>query len=214
MTDAPPKVAGEVGLQPHVVAAARTIAAQAGITRVHGFSKRYIHGTNTLSDHAFGLAVDFPCSKTQGDVIAAYCTHESVVAALGIKYVIWQQRIWYPKRKTWTAMKDRGSASANHMDHVHVSFTQSSLGVDDVLARVRDGVGDITDRLKDVVGGVPGVDDVVGGVVGQVTSGWTGGALLVGVKVAVVLAGLGLVVIGSTRLVAAPAASKAMEALT
>jgi hypothetical protein len=40
-----------------------------------------------------------------------------------VKYIIWRQRIWYPSSGTWRGMADRGSATANHYDHVHVSVS-------------------------------------------------------------------------------------------
>jgi hypothetical protein len=36
-----------------------------------------------------------------------------------LKYVIWEQRISYGG--AWEAMEDRGSATQNHYDHVHIS---------------------------------------------------------------------------------------------
>ncbi|MEI2784853.1 MAG: hypothetical protein V9E82_03990 [Candidatus Nanopelagicales bacterium] len=45
-----------------------------------------------------------------------------------VQYIIWQQRIWnaeteIPKAAAqWRGMSDRGSCTANHQDHVHVSF--------------------------------------------------------------------------------------------
>ncbi|MCV7097646.1 hypothetical protein H7H99_21600, partial [Mycobacterium kubicae] len=39
---------------------------------------------------------------------------------LGVTYVIWQQR--YNDGNGWSTMENRGSPTANHMDHVHVSF--------------------------------------------------------------------------------------------
>ena len=37
--------------------------------------------------------------------------------------VIWRQHIWTPERggEGWRYMSSRGSATANHYDHVHVS---------------------------------------------------------------------------------------------
>ena len=37
--------------------------------------------------------------------------------------IIWQQHIWTPVRASegWRAMPDRGSPTANHYDHVHIS---------------------------------------------------------------------------------------------
>ena len=46
--------------------------------------------------------------------------------ALGISYVIWRQRINFGSG--WKPMEDRGSPTANHMDHVHVSFESAAGG--------------------------------------------------------------------------------------
>lgn len=41
--------------------------------------------------------------------------------ALKIDQVIYAQRIWTKQRPTWRPMADRGSVTANHYDHVHIS---------------------------------------------------------------------------------------------
>ena len=43
--------------------------------------------------------------------------------ALGVSYVIYSQSIWSVERggEGWRGMSSRGSATANHYDHVHVS---------------------------------------------------------------------------------------------
>jgi hypothetical protein len=41
---------------------------------------------------------------------------------LGVEYVIWEQRILTSPTGAWKAMADRGSATANHMDHPHVNY--------------------------------------------------------------------------------------------
>ncbi|MFD0689400.1 hypothetical protein [Actinomadura fibrosa] len=81
-------------------------------------------------DHGSGRACDFmestggkmPSASAQahGDQVAQYVI--SNASRLGIKYVIWKQRI-YDMRGSggWRAMEDRGSITANHFDHVHVS---------------------------------------------------------------------------------------------
>ena len=69
-------------------------------------------------DHGTGHAVDIMCSTAEGNEIASFLQAHS--SELNIKYLIWRQRIWYPGG-TWEAMEDRGSATANHYDHVHVS---------------------------------------------------------------------------------------------
>ena len=42
---------------------------------------------------------------------------------LGVSEVIYYQKIWTVQRSSegWRPMSDRGSATANHYDHVHVS---------------------------------------------------------------------------------------------
>jgi hypothetical protein len=69
-------------------------------------------------DHGTGHAVDIMCGTTEGNEIAAFL--QANAGELNIKYLIWRQRIWYPGG-SWQGMEDRGSATANHYDHVHVS---------------------------------------------------------------------------------------------
>ena len=45
---------------------------------------------------------------------------------LGIKYVIWKQRI--NSGSGWRAMANRGGITANHFDHVHITFLSSTTG--------------------------------------------------------------------------------------
>ena len=42
---------------------------------------------------------------------------------LNLYDVLWAQHIWTPVRsgEGWRSMPDRGSATANHFDHVHIS---------------------------------------------------------------------------------------------
>jgi hypothetical protein len=70
------------------------------------------------SDHPSGLALDFMVNKATGDQLADYALKYR--SELKIKYVIWRQRINFGSG--WQAMEDRGSPTANHLDHVHVSF--------------------------------------------------------------------------------------------
>ena len=69
-------------------------------------------------DHGTGHAVDIMCGTSEGNAIASFL--QANAGALNIKYLIWRQRIWYPGG-SWQGMADRGSPTANHMDHVHVS---------------------------------------------------------------------------------------------
>jgi uncharacterized protein YraI len=42
--------------------------------------------------------------------------------SLGLKYIIWKQRIWTVGSGKWKQMEDRGSITKNHFDHVHITF--------------------------------------------------------------------------------------------
>jgi hypothetical protein len=72
-------------------------------------------------DHGTGHALDIMCSGSLGDAIAAYVRAHA--GELGVSYVIWSQHIWTVQRSSegWRAMPDRGSTTANHYDHVHVT---------------------------------------------------------------------------------------------
>ena len=56
--------------------------------------------------------------QSQGDAVAAFV--QAHAGELNVKYVIWRQRYWEPGG-SWELMEDRGSPTANHMDHVHVT---------------------------------------------------------------------------------------------
>jgi hypothetical protein len=72
-------------------------------------------------DHGTGRAVDIMVSGDPGLAIAQYV--QAHAEALHVTYVIYQQKIWLAGQPTsqWTPMEDRGSRTANHYDHVHVS---------------------------------------------------------------------------------------------
>jgi uncharacterized protein YraI len=74
-------------------------------------------------DHGSGRAVDIMVSGEPGWDIARYVQAHSQV--LHVSYVIYQQRIWLAGNPTsqWKTMQDRGSRTANHYDHVHVSVS-------------------------------------------------------------------------------------------
>jgi len=74
-------------------------------------------------DHGSGRAVDIMVSGEPGWVIARYV--QAHARELGVTYVIYRQQIWLVGNPTsqWEAMEDRGSRTANHYDHVHVSVS-------------------------------------------------------------------------------------------
>jgi hypothetical protein len=73
-------------------------------------------------EHADGKAIDIMTTDLAlGNAIAAFLQQHA--AELNLYDVIWQQHIWTPVRASegWRYMPDRGSPTANHMNHVHVS---------------------------------------------------------------------------------------------
>ena len=111
-------------LQPQAEAFRQEIAAKFGITNIGGYRE------GDPDDHGKGLAVDVmvPTSSQLGDQVAQYAIDNMDRA--GISYVIWKQQFYMPVNNiygpanTWNQMPDRGGDTANHYDHVHISFTE------------------------------------------------------------------------------------------
>ena len=109
-------------LQPQAEAFRQEIAAKFGITNIGGYRE------GDPDDHGQGLAVDVmvPTSSQLGDQVAQYAIDNMDRA--GISYVIWKQQFYMPvdniygPANTWNQMPDRGGDTANHYDHVHISF--------------------------------------------------------------------------------------------
>lgn len=108
------------GMQPQTAAFQSQVGNAFGISNIGGYR-------NSNDDHGQGLAVDVMVdSAAQGDQVAQYAIDN--MANNNISYVIWQQRFYSPVNNiygpanTWNPMPDRGSATQNHMDHVHVSM--------------------------------------------------------------------------------------------
>ncbi|QKW39628.1 hypothetical protein HUT06_41015 [Actinomadura sp. NAK00032] len=88
-----------------------------------------VRHTADPQDHGTGHACDFMVTtggvmaggsaKSLGDETAQYAI--SHASALGIKYVIWRQRIYDMRSPGWRSMENRGGVTANHYDHVHIS---------------------------------------------------------------------------------------------
>jgi hypothetical protein len=72
--------------------------------------------------HPSGLALDYMvlANGALADAIIRY--HIAHWDELGVEYLIWQQRMLSSSGGSWTHMEDRGSPTANHMDHVHVNY--------------------------------------------------------------------------------------------
>lgn len=103
----------ERGLRPDTIKVHRAVCLLfPSITRYGGLAGRGEHGT--------GQALDIMVPTGVGNEVAAFLQEHR--AELGIEYLIWRQRIWRPSTSgAWRGMSDRGSATANHMDHVHVT---------------------------------------------------------------------------------------------
>lgn len=77
---------------------------------------------DSLPEHPSGRALDAMVSSNGlGQEIANWVRANA--KQLGVSEVIFAQRIWTVQRGSegWRSMSDRGSASANHDDHVHVT---------------------------------------------------------------------------------------------
>ncbi|NHC22937.1 hypothetical protein G6553_07095 [Nocardioides sp. IC4_145] len=72
-------------------------------------------------EHAQGIAVDIMVSGTRGWEVARFVRENA--GRLGVSYVIHARNIWSVQRTSegWRGMEDRGSVTANHYDHVHVT---------------------------------------------------------------------------------------------
>ncbi|MGY2002519.1 hypothetical protein [Blastococcus sp. SYSU DS1024] len=101
-------------------------AADAVISNVPGAAGITLGGTRASAadpgGHPSGLALDYMVMSDAalGDAIVAY--HRAHWAELGVDYLIWQQRMLSSAGGSWQAMENRGSATANHFDHVHVNY--------------------------------------------------------------------------------------------
>lgn len=84
-----------------------------------------------VSDHPTGHALDLMVRGSDGDRIAECALANA--DELGVDDVIWEQRRSHGSG--WTEMEDRGGETANHYDHVHISFEKSSGSGDPSLAR-------------------------------------------------------------------------------
>jgi len=79
-------------------------------------------GWDNHGEHVTGKALDIMTSDvTLGNQIAAFL--QAHASELHLYDILWQQHIWTPERASegWRLFADRGSPTANHMDHVHVS---------------------------------------------------------------------------------------------
>lgn len=111
------------GVMAHVAYAAREVERAVGkIPSIGGVANRNIAGTNTLSDHATGHALDFMVYKNRalGEKVKNYL--QTNAQRLLVKYLIWWGKYsGSPPRAEWENYTGRNP----HRDHVHASFTSA-----------------------------------------------------------------------------------------
>ncbi|MGJ6980342.1 hypothetical protein ACSDQ9_07400 [Aestuariimicrobium soli] len=104
-----------------VIAAGRAAALEAcqrfpAITSFGGYR------AGDSGEHGSGHAVDMMVSGQAGWEVARWARANA--SRLGITEVIYAQQIWTTQRAGdgWRPMSDRGSTTANHYDHVHITL--------------------------------------------------------------------------------------------
>lgn len=110
-----PPLIGAAGLTPHAATLARYIQLNyPGVVRIGGVRP------DPLPDHPSGHAIDIIVgsntmlgNQIQSDLMAR-------AAQFSIRYLIWRETYRNPSG-TVQFMADRGSPTANHFDHVHVT---------------------------------------------------------------------------------------------
>ena len=100
-----------LGLNTNAARLCTAVQSQFGLSSIGGYRPN-------AGEHSTGQAVDFMVSGSTGDAIAAFV--QANVGTYNVSYLIWEQRYWAPG-EGWSTMEDRGSATANHYDHVHVT---------------------------------------------------------------------------------------------
>ncbi|WP_226925164.1 M23 family metallopeptidase [Georgenia thermotolerans] len=106
---------------PHTAAVAAEIGQRFAVAEIGGYRENAVDS----GGHPAGLALDFMVGDdaAKGDAIVDYAIANAT--RLGIDYIIWRQRIWFAAspQDGWRLMDDRGSPTANHMDHPHINLS-------------------------------------------------------------------------------------------
>lgn len=97
----------------------------AAVARALGFNGSVggVGSRPNASDHPHGNAIDLMTNDDMelGRTLAAF--YVRFAEELGVKYVIFEQQIASASNGwEWRQMEDRGSPTANHTDHPHISF--------------------------------------------------------------------------------------------
>ena len=113
----------ERGLTADAIRVHRAICARFPSIKAYGGVR-----ADSLPEHPSGRALDAMISGAAGWEVARFVRANA--KQLGVSQVIYAQKIWTVQRGSegWRSFSDRGSASANHYDHVHVTVYGSSGG--------------------------------------------------------------------------------------
>ena len=132
-------------VRPNVRAVAEYLGSKYDIGTMYGVALR-----DSVSDHPTGLAVDFMVgygtsqSVQKGNALVADA--RSNAGPMTIKYIIWRQHIWNFSAtgapESDHDMENRGSITANHMDHVHISFYPGTAQLTGVGTPTSDATSD------------------------------------------------------------------------
>ena len=112
-------------VKPHLASMVAEVGPAFGFTTVGGWRAN----ARDPNGHPSGLAADLMTSSVaQGDAAAEYLIANA--ARLNVDYILWRQRSWSVARadEGWRPMADRGNATVNHYDHLHVNVTPSATG--------------------------------------------------------------------------------------
>ena len=111
---------------PEAAALANNLGPRFSIQVVGGYRE-----SDPYPDHPSGKALDFMVGSDSftGQRLASYAQQNA--ASLGIDYIMWDHHIWSQARSAegWRDVADRGSPTANHEDHVHITVLQTGASV-------------------------------------------------------------------------------------
>lgn len=105
-----------LGLKPKAMVVYNAVTARWSFASIGGY-----RANNNRSNHGRGGAIDFMTYKdsAKGWAVAKYLAANA--SEFQIDHIIFEQKIWTPYKPYWRPMANRGSITANHYDHVHVS---------------------------------------------------------------------------------------------
>lgn len=197
-----------------VQTAADEVGNRFNVATIYGVGSREIAN----SDHPKGLALDFMTDNdyAKGDQIASFLQANWHVYS--VQYIIWKQHIWNESRASegWRAMPDRGSLTANHYDHVHVSF-QANGRINMTGGDIKGGGGislpNPIDAVKQTVDGIKGTVDAINNVGQFISDGhnWIRVGMFAGGGLLLILALVMLATGGSKPVAAAAKVAKTVK---